>query len=251
MSNEEKSFFLLNQIPIEAKPFLRYFFIKWHQFMSMDNSVTSYESILDYWFGGDQQLNYKCKWFPSAHDGVQQSTDVEINSKFLQTFESAIKTGLEDRRHEWLLSEKSGNYRSHLAYIVLVDQFSRHIYRLQEVGTEDDRRVFADKQAVHATDLLIEHDNHWWHHYSPTEVVFALMPYRHSPTIARLEYISSVLDQKEAHEKESLELMNKFRKQTITRLQRLQDRQKVCKKIACCRFITKLINKFHHVGDRS
>ena len=200
----------------------------------MNTQKQSPESVLDYWFGGNQQLNYKTKWFPSINAGEQQSTDMEINSMFYSLFQDIInknKENCDSVRHEWLLSNKynSGTYRSHLAYIVVLDQFSRHIYRLQELEKEDERRQFADQLAMQATEDLIQHNTYWWHHYSSTEIIFALMPYRHSPTIARLEYISSILDQKESREKEGLELMNKFRKQTITRLQRLQDRQKVMK----------------------
>lgn len=209
----------------------------------MSSQKRSYESVLDYWFGGDQQLNYKTKWFPSTNtaDNQQQTTDIEINSIFYTLFNDIINTRSDFdsnscigiHKHEWLLSseslESSGNYRSQLAYILVLDQFSRHIYRLQEVSKEDQRRQSADKLAVEATDQLIQYNQYWWHHYSSTEIIFALMPYRHSPTIARLEYISTILDLKEARDKEGLELMNKFRKQTITRLQRLNDRQKVRK----------------------
>lgn len=194
----------------------------------------SYGSVLDYWFGGDQQRNYKNKWFPSANDGIQQTTDAEINELFGSIFQDVSRTHESDttNRHAWLLPSKetnnssSGNYRSHLAYILLLDQFSRHIYRYQDLDKDDTKRKFADNLAVQATKSLIDYNEHWWHHYSSTEVVFALMPYRHSPTIPRLEYITSILDQKEARDREALELMNKFRKQTITRLQHLQDRQK-------------------------
>ena len=195
----------------------------------MNTQKRSPESVLDYWFGGDQQLNYKTKWFPSVTAGEQQSTDIEINSMFYSLFEDIIIKNKENCgiKHEWVLSESSGNYRTHLAYILVLDQFSRHIYRLQGLEKENENRQFADQLAVQATEQLIQHNKFWWHHYSSTEIIFALMPYRHSPTIARLEYISTIIDLKESREREGLELMNKFRKQTITRLQRLQDRQKV------------------------
>jgi hypothetical protein len=59
------------------------------------------------------------------------------------------------------------------------------------------------------------------------EFVFVLMPFRHNQNISRLQNILHQIDSREMEEQQGLELLNKFRKQTLRRLQHLQDRSKV------------------------
>eukprot|EP01034_Spumella_vulgaris_P036096 gene36096-44514_t len=53
------------------------------------------------------------------------------------------------------------------------------------------------------------------------------MPLRHTATIDHLTFILNNLKEKEGIEANSMDLLNKFRKQTVRRLQHLQDREKL------------------------
>ena len=181
-----------------------------------DNSA--YSSVLDYWFQGDHKLLYKSKWFPNVTDGLQHQTDFEIFTLFNNLLNDLIQRKLDN----WLKL----NIRSNLAYIILSDQFSRHIYRYQNYNKEHELRRLADDLATSGTENLIQNYPYWKTQLSSTEIIFALMPYRHTPTITKLEYALNITQTKETIEWDNLELLNKFRKQTLTKLQHLQDRAK-------------------------
>lgn len=181
------------------------------------DDVFDYEKVLDYWFSGDINLNYKTKWFPT--DSLQSEIDHEIHTLFADYLENAIESKLSN----WIQI----NPRSHLALIIVLDQFSRHIYRHLKLPQSSPIRIKADELALETAEILINNPSKFAQ-LSSTDVIFALMPYRHNATIPRLRYIMSTIDAKEKHELTSLTLLNKFRKQTLTRLQRMEDKAKVC-----------------------
>lgn len=82
------------------------------------------EEVLQFWFGGDMQTNYKTKWFPDGSVETQRKADETVSTLFGSLFISAVNGELSDWRK---------GLRSTVALIVVLDQFSRHIYRLQEV----------------------------------------------------------------------------------------------------------------------
>ena len=79
------------------------------------------EQILDYWF---KYGNFK-KWFTSG-----QLYDKEITEKFSFILKEAEKGNL----LHWLKDS-----RSFLAHIILLDQFSRHIYRGKPDAYKNDK----------------------------------------------------------------------------------------------------------------
>lgn len=180
--------------------------------------MTNYDEVLQYWFGGDQNENYNEKWFPSVSDGQQKATDKEIFTKFKVTFDEAVSENVSF----W----KVLNIRSNLAYIIVLDQFSRHIFRYLGLDAEDPQRQLADQLALDSTDFLITRTG-WLTELTSTELVFALMPYRHTPSLTRLRYILEMIDRKQEQELNSIDMIARFRKQTILRLQRIIDRTKV------------------------
>ena len=116
--------------------------------------------------------------------------------------------------------------------ISILDQFSRHIFRYECIPKDAVERTNADSLAlqlsfnlhsnqittISSQSLLI----------SPMEFfIFSLMPLRHTPTLAHLKLILSRLEEKESAYRLSDVLLQKFRKQTIRRLQQLEDRKKV------------------------
>lgn len=82
------------------------------------------EDVLQFWFGGDMHANYKAKWFPDGSAETQRKADSTILNLFGDLFTSAVANELVS----W-----KGELRSTIALILILDQFSRHIYRLQKV----------------------------------------------------------------------------------------------------------------------
>ena len=69
-------------------------------------------------------INYKTKWFPDGSAETQRKADETIFNLFGDLFTSAVNNKLADWKRE---------LRSTVALILVLDQFSRHIYRLQKV----------------------------------------------------------------------------------------------------------------------
>lgn len=176
------------------------------------------QEVLDFWFGGDQQVNYRTKWFPEGSSALQAAIDTEIFQRFNDLLEAAIEGELK----AW---ESANN--STVALIIVLDQFSRHIYRYRLLPAGCDERVNTDKLALTIANKFHEIPNLVLQ--LPTaEYIFSMMPLRHSPSIGNLEFILARLTEKENSNTKALELLERFRKQTTRRLQHLQDRAKVC-----------------------
>lgn len=178
------------------------------------------ESVINFWFGGDQQINYKTKWFPEGCSTVQSIADQTIYDKYHELFNEALAGQL----NHWQEAT-----RPCVALIIILDQFSRHICRLKVKIVSASIQKKADEMAVNIAHKFhavnVESKN-----LSIAEYVFSLMPLRHTATVDHLNYVLECLKGKEEQEAKSVELLNRFRKQTIRRLQHLEDRAKVsCK----------------------
>ena len=121
----------------------------------MDNNYVS--NILEFWF--NKKLDYK-KWFHS-----KSTYDSYITEKFSNILILAEKGYLLD----WLTS-----YKSYLAMIILMDQFSRHIYRNTSKSYENDTKILLFTEM--GLDLYLDQAN-------AIEKMFILMPYQHSENI--------------------------------------------------------------------
>ena len=176
------------------------------------------QQVLDFWFGGDQTANYKTKWFPEGSSSLQANIDQEIYTRFYDLFKQAIA-------HE--LDEWKTTLMGNIALIVVLDQFSRHIFRHLQVPPGDEQRLFADRLALDIATSLHENQSLSLLSVSMAEYVFSLMPLRHSPSIDRLQCVLARLEDKENSQLKAEELLERFRKQTVRRLQHLQDRAKV------------------------
>lgn len=175
------------------------------------------QTVLGHWFDGDQQINYKTKWFPEGSTGLQAIADNEVNTKFGSLFNDALGRKL----HHWQSDTKSC-----VALIIVLDQFSRHICRLHEKELMQDKQKLADELALEIAQRLHSSEEKTLGLSIP-EYVFSLMPLRHTATVDHLSHVLECLQKKERVEEKSMELLNRFRKQTTRRLQHLQDREKV------------------------
>lgn len=119
--------------------------------------------VLHYWFvyDGDVPQNNMKIWY-----GFSAETDAEIRRKFLPLIEEAIAGGLRD----WEQTP-----RGLLAKILLLDQFTRNVYRRQA-------NAFAgDKEAVRLTKKALKEHKGEFH---PLEMSFVIMPLMHSEDLA-------------------------------------------------------------------
>ena len=107
--------------------------------MNYEDLIVGPGEVLDFWFGGVQKENYKTKWFP-ANKELEAKVDHEVYHRFNSTFEAALDGGLD----AW----KRKGVREHVALIVVLDQFSRHIYRFKKLEGDDEERKIADLEAL-------------------------------------------------------------------------------------------------------
>ena len=174
------------------------------------------DEVLEYWFGGQRpQDNYKTKWFPTGNKELQLNADNAVTAKFAPLLARTLSINPEDYLQ---------NTRFLVAVIIVLDQFSRHIYR--SLDPDSPLRKKADAMASSAADMLTRMPA-WDQNMAVPEFVFALMPYRHASTIERLNQVMDNIDKRFERENESAELLKKFKKQTVRRLQHLQDRNQV------------------------
>ena len=115
--------------------------------------------ILDFWFDKGIKLNSK-KWFCQSY---------KYDNFIIENFKSTLdyynnKKGLEN------LNSKN-NY---LAFIILLDQFSRQIYRNNE------NALYYDKKIIEFTDIGFEL---YINDLNDVELLFAFMPYIHTENI--------------------------------------------------------------------
>jgi uncharacterized protein (DUF924 family) len=180
---------------------------------------------------GDIDENYKTRWFAAPKSPAQMSIDEQINLRFRSTLESVEKFGME---HPWWSQECE---KHSLALILLLDQFSRHIYR-DDDDTARAKIASNTSMALLLTERCIAKG---WHIlYKPHEYVFAMMPLRHDRSIppdeaigidsqsrervrsqvvvGRLERVLQLTDACQAVQHQEQDLLTKFRKVTLSRL---------------------------------
>ncbi len=126
------------------------------------------QQVLNYWFGAlgsvdDEQI--RPLWFQKS-----EATDADI----LQRFGSLIEDALNERLAAW-----SATPLSRLARILLLDQFTRNVYR----GTA--KSFAGDSLALQDTLALL--DDKQLQELEPLQRWFALMPLEHAESLAMQE----------------------------------------------------------------
>jgi uncharacterized protein (DUF924 family) len=122
------------------------------------------DKVLDFWFGSPADPGYgtaRPLWFTKS-----EATDQLVCQRFGDTVEEALRGGFD----EWAATPRGA-----LALILMLDQFTRNIFR-------DSPRAFAgDAQALRlASGLVDRHDDQ---RLVPIERWFAYMPFEHSEFI--------------------------------------------------------------------
>eukprot|EP01031_Cornospumella_fuschlensis_P039845 gene39845-48518_t len=177
--------------------------------------IADSEFVLEYWFGGDQQSNYKTKWF--ADGEAQAKADLYIT----QTFEPTLLAAVSQKLDHW-----KATLRGKLALIVVLDQFSRHIYRFKCLEPGDPARRLADQYALEIALSLCQDTSSILLGLSMEEFVFALMPLRHSSSLPHYETTLALVQAKEQQHQQARDLLHKFRRQTVRRYQDLLGRSR-------------------------
>lgn len=117
----------------------------------------SADKVLRYWFANAPDMD---KWFLKSTE-----YDAEIRAHF----ENLLSEAENGKCFHWLL-----NKRTFLAHIILLDQFSRHIYR----GTGDAFRNDQGALIFASMGIDVYYDS-----MDRYEKMFALMPFMHSETL--------------------------------------------------------------------
>ena len=173
-------------------------------------SAAAPADVLAFWFGGDLDENYRTKWFPSSDgDGSRQrAADERIAATFGATLRDAERGALD----AW--AEASPEHA--VALVVVLDQFSRHIYRHDP--DRDEKVARCDEKAVGVVDACVT--KRWDARVAAPQQVFLLMPYRHTQSsVARLRVAMERLDARLAAHASVGDLVEKFRKTTLRCLQ--------------------------------
>ena len=194
------------------------------------------DSVLAYWIGGDSKVNYNTKWFPSCDKHLQAEADAYITKMYSHLLFRVLE----------IESYHTSSIKCSLAMIIILDQFSRHVFRAMKEPQDSARRRDADKKALNICEdatgyqesssidkMEIIHDEkrqrfrlHWDKELKVSEFIFFLMPFRHSATIYRLEYVLDCIEERKRKSIEDINLFDKFRSQTYRRLQVLYDVEK-------------------------
>lgn len=136
----------------------------------MNQLIESHDEILKFWFGHVEETIVPTEHRAKIWFGEDNEVDMEIKNRFSATVDAAIAG-------EFLSWEKSP--RPQLALIIVLDQFSRHVFRNSEKAFLQDEKALA----VCLEGLSHEYD----HSLSLIERVFYYFPLLHSEKITHQE----------------------------------------------------------------
>ena len=176
--------------------------------------------VLDYWFFSDEQARLQHRlWFCGDGSAQQAAADAEIVEKFGVEFDAAASG-------RWQPDE--GCAFALLTHVVLLDQLGRHVYRHRGADAAARKRA-TDPLALRSAEHLLSLRAAWTYLTAP-QLVFALMPLRHSkegtPADERarheraLAYLERIESERHA---EDGRVLARFRAATVRRHQALCD----------------------------
>ncbi|MEN9657811.1 MAG: hypothetical protein RL571_1276 [Pseudomonadota bacterium] len=135
------------------------------------------DHVLNFWFG--QQLETRREWFSK-----DANFDAQIKAQFLSTIEAAANGELA----AWLNTP-----RHSLAYIILLDQFPRNVFR-------NDAQSFAyDHLALAAAKTIVSKG--FDPSFTPLEQLFLYLPFEHSENLSDQEQAVKLMAGWQADEK--------------------------------------------------
>lgn len=152
-------------------------------------SIVNWKEIIDFWFDPDHML---------LHFDENEYFDKEIRENFLSTWEAAS---------EGLLYHWRDNIRGRLAEIIVLDQFSRNLWR------NDIKTYTQDKMAIALAQEVIFHPD--YDSLSTDEKKYILLPFMHSESLElhdwALQYYEELGDESLLYfEKKHREILEQF-----------------------------------------
>ena len=167
------------------------------------------QQVLRFWFedGSFDEL-YSRRWFVPDGSAAQAALDEEVRTLFGHLLALAERGGLRG----WCSTPHGA-----LAFVVLLDQLSRHIHRGDRAAIEAN-----DATALAATRAMVARG--WDASLDSVQLIFALMPLRHQPTEERLQEVLERTAPRVAACEANSQLLERFRRHTQLRLLHLQGR---------------------------
>lgn len=182
--------------------------------------MTSYTQIIKYW-----TIEQRNNWFTSSGSNSQKQLDSDIKNRYRQTLydiESWYLTGYESN----YFSSWTNNPHGLLAIIIVLDQFSRHIYRNRN---EHELKLITrnDQWALIFCLKLFEYE--WMDLLTDSQYIFACMPLRHSANpslvpdnsitntdrLSYLRFLLKSLENRSELQRNNIEAIDRFRRVTI------------------------------------
>lgn len=120
-------------------------------------TIVNFKEVIDFWFNPEHV---------PLHFDENEEFDDKIRERFLDTWKAAS---------EGLLVDWRDNIRGRLAEIIVLDQFSRNLWR------NDIRTYSQDKMAIALAQEALKHPD--YHELSDEEKRFFLLPFMHSECI--------------------------------------------------------------------
>ena len=120
-------------------------------------TIAIWQEVLDFWFKPDHLL---------LHFEESDEFDEVIRDRFLETWKAGS---------EGLLVDWRTNIRGRLAEVIVLDQFSRNLFR------NDIRTYTQDKMAIALSQEIVNHPD--YDTLSPIEKRYVLLPFMHSESI--------------------------------------------------------------------
>jgi len=157
--------------------------------------------VLRFWFEQwDQDMidrgkgRFNQKWFPNGPDGIAGSREVDriVTEKFTHLFENAVRGQL-----SWKIED---NPYDNLAFIILVDQFSRHIFRGKAEAYENDELALA------AARLNIA-KRFYRYYFTGYQRLFVVAPLAHNENLASQQQALRYLKQLNEHPEHRYEFL--------------------------------------------
>lgn len=144
------------------------------------------QDVLDFWFGEPDSADYgqsRPQWF--------QKSDV-FDQQIRTLFQPAVKAGLKGELDHWQTDDAPVEHA--LAFIVLLDQFPRNIYR------NSPGMIAGDERALNAAQRLVGAGRD--QQVLPIQRIFVYLPYEHSESLAiqeqSLQLIGSLKEDEQA-----------------------------------------------------
>ncbi len=132
--------------------------------------------VLEFWFGSEAGKSRR-EWFVK-----DAAFDEEIRSRFGEVQEAAVAGRLE----AWRLEPESM-----LALVIVLDQFSRNLFR------NDARAFVGDPQALACANLALQRGDD--QHLLPVQRQFLYLPFEHSEVLADQERAVALMQGLEAY----------------------------------------------------